>query len=139
MAHAHLWNSLRWCSPSVGRGGRNPLSSRTGKQWSLASYAGADFFADSFPASCGALAPFSCVHAANPSTPWDLTSEAGASAPSLHPPQLVSRQASQAGECLSALILCARISPLCPLHPCCCTFLCGSEASPLPTPPSPPV
>ena len=56
-------------------------------------------------------------------------------------PQLtwrVSRQASQAGECWSAPILCAGISPLCPLHPCCCSLLCGSEAYHTPTP-SPPV
>ena len=47
----------------------------------------------------------------------------------------MSRRASQAGECWLALILCAGISPFCPLHPCCCALLCGSEASP--TPPSP--
>ena len=50
----------------------------------------------------------------------------------------VSRQASQAGECWLAVILCAGISPLCPLHPCYCALLCGSKASPPPTP-SPPV
>ena len=43
----------------------------------------------------------------------------------------MSRQASLAGECWPAPILCAGISPLCPLHPCCCALLCGSEASPL--------
>ena len=58
------------------------------------------------------------------------TSEAGASAPSPHPPQRVSRQASRAGECWSAPILRAGISPLCPLHPCCCSLLHGSEAPP---------
>ena len=42
------------------------------------------------------------------------------------------QQASQAGEFWSAPIICAGISPLYPLHPCCCTFLHGSEASPLP-------
>ena len=51
----------------------------------------------------------------------------------------MSRQASQAGECWSALILCAGISPLCSLHPCCCTLLRGSEASLHTHPPSPPV
>ena len=51
------------------------------------------------------------------------------------PAQQVSRQASQAGECWSALILCAGISLLCPLHPFCCALLCGSDASP--TPPTP--
>ena len=43
----------------------------------------------------------------------------------------MSRQASRAGECWSAPILCAGISPLCPSRPCCCTLLRGSEASPL--------
>ena len=54
------------------------------------------------------------------------------------PPRQVSRQASRAGECWSAPILCAGISLLCPLHPCCCALLCGSEASRLRHPQSPP-
>ena len=49
-------------------------------------------------------------------------------------PRRGSRQASRAGECWSAPILCAGISPLCSLHPCCCTFLRGSEAFPPSTP-----
>ena len=109
----------------------NPLSSCTPKQWSLASSAVPDFFPDSLPASCGTLAPFRvCSHGQPQSSPWDLTSNAGASAPSSHPPWRVSRQASWAGERWSAPILCAGISPLCPLHPCCCTLLHGSEAPP---------
>ena len=91
----------------------NPLSlsaaKQRGKKKSLASSAAADFFPDSLPAS----------------------TEAGASAPSPLPPQRVSRQASRAGECYSALILRAGISPLCPPHPCGCALLRGSEASPL--------
>ena len=66
-----------------------------------------------------------------------LNSKALASAPSCHPSWWVSRQASWAGECWPALILCVEISPLCPLHPCYCALLRGSEASP--TPLSPPV
>ena len=125
--------------PSLGRQERNPLSSLTRKQWSLASLGSPDFFLDSLLASCGTLAPFRlCSHSQPQSSPWDLTSDAGASAPSPHLPWRVSRQASQAGECWSARILCAGISPLCPPHPCCCALLCGSEASP-PPPPSPPV
>ena len=50
----------------------------------------------------------------------------------------MSRQASRAGECWVALILCAGISPLCPPHPCGCSLLCGLEASPLHHPQSPP-
>ena len=121
--------------PSVGTRGRNPLSSHILRRLSLASSAGPDFFPDSLPASCGTLAPFRLSSCSQPqSSPWDLTSKARASAPSPHPPQWVSRQASQAGECWSALIVLAGISPLCPLQPCCCALLCGSEASPLPIP-----
>ena len=54
------------------------------------------------------------------------------------PPRRGSRQASRAGECWSAPILCAGISPLCPPHPCCCALLHGSEAYPLRHPQSPP-
>ena len=120
-------------------GALNPLSSRTLKQWSLASSAAPDFSPDSLPASRGALAPFRlCSSRQSQSSPWDPTSEAGASAPSPRPPQRVSRQASRAGEHWWALILCARISLLCPLHPRCCALLRGSEASPLHHPQSPP-
>ena len=99
--------------------------------------AGPDFFPDSLPASCGALAPFRLCSDSQPqSSTWDLTSSLILS--SQPPPaRQVSRQASQAGECCSAPILCVGISPLCPLHPCCCALLRGSEASP--HPPSPTV
>ena len=46
------------------------------------------------------------------------------------PPPRGSRQASRAGECWSAPILCAGISPLCPLHPCGCALLRGCKAPP---------
>ena len=95
-----------------------------------------DFFPDSVPVNCGALAPFRLCSCSQPqSSPWDLISEAGASAPIPHPPQQVSRQASQAGEYYSTLILCAGIFPFCPLHPCCYVLLRGSEASLLPPAP----
>ena len=82
-------------------------------------------------ASCGTLAPFRlCSRSPPQSSPWDPT-KAGASAPSHHLPWRVSRQASRAGECWSALILCAGVSLLCPPHPCGCALLRGSEASPL--------
>ena len=69
-------------------------------------------------ASCGALAPFRLCSRSQPqSSPWDLNSEARASAPSSHPPLWVSRQSFQAGECWSPLIICAGNSLLCPLHP----------------------
>ena len=117
-------------------GALNPLSSRTrkqrGKKKSLASLAVPDLFPDSLLASCGALAPFRLCSRPQPqSSPWDPTSEARASAPSHRPSRRVSRQASRAGECWSAPILHAGISPLCPPHPCCCALLRGSEAPPL--------
>ena len=96
-------------------------------------------FPDTLPASCGALASFRLCSRRQPqSSPWDPNSEARASAPSPHPPQRSSRQASRAGECWSAPLLCAGISPLCPLHLCCCAVLHGSEASPLCHPQAPP-
>ena len=123
---AHFGSAL----PSGGTQGRNPLSARTLKRWPLACLAGPDLFPDPLPASCGALAPFRLSSHSQPqSSPWGLTSKAQASAPSPHTPW-VSRQMSQVGECWSAPILCVGISPLCPLHPCCCALLRGSETPP---------
>ena len=120
-------------------GALNPLSPRTLKQWSLASSAVPDFFLDSLPANCGALAPFRLCSRSQPqSSPWDPT-EARVSAPRPHPSQRVNREASRARACWSAPILCAGISLPCPLHPCCCAVLGASEASPWPTPSFPPV
>ena len=50
----------------------------------------------------------------------------------------MSRQASRAGECWSARIFHAGVSPLCPPHPCGCALLRGSEAFPFCHPQSPP-
>ena len=98
-----------------------------------------DFFPDSLPASCGALAPFRlCSRSQHQSSPCNPT-EARASAPSPRPPWRLSRQASRAGECCSAPLLRAGISPLCPPHLCGCALLRGSEASRLRHPQSPPV
>ena len=75
-------------------------SPRAPRNYGLLPQAVPDFFRDSLPASCGALAPFRLCSCSQPqSSPWDLTSEARASAPRHHPPHQVSRQASQAGEC----------------------------------------
>ena len=96
--------------------------------------AAADLFPDSpHPrlASRGALTPSGCVHTANPSPLPAIQLKPRTLALSPHPPRWVSRQASRAGECWSAPILCAGISPLCPLNPCGCALLRGSEASPL--------
>ena len=59
-ALAHLGGAL----PSVGTRAWNPLSSRTLKQWSLASSAGPDIFLASLLASCVTLVPSDCLHAA---------------------------------------------------------------------------
>ena len=124
----------RGSRPSHLGGALNPLSSRTLKQWPLASPAGPDFFPDSLLASCGTLAPFRLCSRSHPqSSPWGLTSkEARVPGPSPHLSCQVIRQASQAGGCWSAPILCVGISPLCLLHTCYCALLHGSEASPLP-------
>ena len=104
-----------------------------GKKNSLASWTAPD----SLPATCGTLAPFRlCSHNQTQSSPWNPT-KAGASAPITCPPWRVSKQASRAGECSSAPILCAGMSPLCPPHPCCCTLLRRSKACPLCHPQSP--
>ena len=117
--HAGLWSSVRWCSES-------PLLAHP-KTMVSCLLGSPDFFLDSLPARCGALAPFRlCSYSQPQSCPWDLTSEAGASAPSPHLSQQVSRQASQAAECWSALIFCIGICLLCPLHHCCFALRRGS-------------
>ena len=51
------------------------------------------------------------------------------------PPTPMGEQTSLSGQwvLVSTDPLCRNLS-LCPLHPCCCALLCGSEASPAPTP-----
>ena len=85
------------------------------------------------------LAPFRLSSCSQPqSSPWGLTSEAQASALSPHLPRRASRQASQAGECWSAPILCDGIFLLCLLHPLLCSPPRLQNFLP-PTPPSLPV
>ena len=126
-ACTQAWSSFKWCSES-------PVLMHP--ETIVSCLLGCSRLFPRFPpSSCGALVPFRlCSHSQPQSSPWVLTSETQASAPSLHPPWWVSRQASQSGECWLTPILCVEISPVCPLHPCCCTLLCGSETSPLPTP-----
>ena len=131
VARACLWSSFRQCSES-------PLLTHPETIFSCL-LGRSRLFPDSLLASRGALARFRLCSRHQPqSSPCNPT-EARASAPSPHLSQRVSRQASRAGECWSAPILCAGISPLCPPHPCCCAFLSGSEAPLLHHPPSPPV
>ena len=122
-ARAHLWSSFMQCS-------EYPLLAHP--ETMVSCFLGSSRrFLRLHLASCGAVARFRLCSRSQPqSSPRDLTSEARASAPSLHPPQWVSRQASQAGECWLASILCAGIAPLCTLHSCCCALLHGSKASP---------
>ena len=69
------------------------------KRLFLASFAGPDLLPDSLLSSCGAVAPFRLCSRSQPqSSPWDLTSEAGASALRPRLSRWVSRQASRAGE-----------------------------------------
>ncbi len=96
-----------------------------------------DLFQDSVPASCDALTPAGCVHAANPSPLPALRLKPEPQLPA--PPAVAGEQTSlSAGECRSALILCAGISLLCPPHSCCCALLRGCEAPALRHPQSPP-
>ena len=131
-AHASLWSSFRRCSES-------PLLEHPETMFSCL-LGRSRLFHGLPPGQLWCTSPFRLCSRSQPqSSPWDLTSKARASAPSPHLPWQVSRQASRAGECWSAPILCAGISPLFPLHPCCCALLRGSEASLLRHPPSPPV
>ena len=98
-----------------------------------------DFFPDSLPASRGALAPSRLFSRRQPqSPPWDPTSDAQASSPSPHLPRWVSRQASRAGECWSAPILCRNLSAL-PSAPLLLRSPLWLLGFPHPHPPSPPV
>ena len=134
MACTHIWSSFRQCSVFCGQTGKESPLLVYPKTMAFCFLGSSRHFPRLPPSSCGVLALFRlCSHSQPQSSPWDLTSEARASAPSLHPPQQVSRQASPAGECWSALILCGEISPLCSLHPCCCVLLRGSKASSPPT------
>ena len=141
VAHTDLWSSSRLCSAFCGQTGKEThLLADPETMVSCLLVRSRLFPGLPIPASCGALAPFRLCACSQPqSSPWDLTSEARTSAPSPHLPQRVSRQASRAGECWLALIPCAGISLLCPLHPCCCALLHGSKAPcprlPLPSPP----
>ena len=126
-AHVRLWGLFRGCSES-------PLLTHqeTKRQEKVSCLFGSSRpFPGLPPGQLWCTNPFRLCSRRQPlSSPCDPT-EARASAPSSLLPQGVSRQAAAAGECGSVLILCAGISLLCPLHPCGCAFLRGSEASPL--------
>ena len=71
-----------------------------------------------------------------PISPWGLTSKAWAAVPSAHLHWQSSGQASEAGECSSALTFCVGLSPFHPPHTCSCVLLWGSEVHPFPIPDS---
>ena len=126
-ARARLWSSFR-------RHSESPLLARreTKRQEKVSCLFGScRLFPGLPPSQLWCANPFRLCSRRQPqSSPCDPT-EARASAPSPCPPRRVSRQASRAGECWSAPILCAGVSPLCPSHPCGCALLRGSEAYPL--------
>ena len=124
-ARAHLWSSFRRCSES-------PLLARceTKRQEKVSCLFGScRLFPGLPPSQLWCANPFRLCSRSQPQTsPCDPT-EARASSPSPRPPRLVSRQASRAGECCSAPLLCAGISPLSPLRPCCCGVHADSRGS----------
>ena len=123
-AHAHLWSSFR-------RRSESPLLAHheTKRQEKVSCLFGScRLFLVSLPASCGALTPSGCVHAANPSPLPAIRPKLSLSSQPC-PPQRVSRQASRAAECCSVPSLCAGISPFFPLGPCCCGVCADSRGS----------
>ena len=125
-ACARLWSSFRWCSES-------PLLVHPETMVSCLLRRSRLFPGvwDSPPGYLWHTSPLQAVFT-QPTPVLSLGSDLRSPSLSSHPPWQVSRQASRAGECWSAPILCAGISPLCPLHPCCCALLCDSKASPRP-------
>ena len=125
VAHARLWSSF-------GQHSESPLLAHLetkGHEKVSCLFSSSRPFPILPPGLLWCANPFRLCSSRQPqSSPCNLT-EARASAPSPHPPRRVSRQASRAGECWSAPLLCAGISPLCPPHPCGCAFLLGYEAS----------
>ena len=112
-AHALLWSLLRRCS-AICEHVEQKTSLLAHLETMVSCLSGRSRrFPDSLPANCGALAPFRLSSHSQPqSSPWGLSYEAQASAPSPHAPWWVSRQASQPSECWSALILCVGVSTL---------------------------
>ena len=133
-ARVHLWSSFRRCSESPILAHRE-----TNRQEKVSCLFGScRVFPRLPPGYLWCTNPFRlCSHCQPQSSLWDPT-EARASAPSPYPPQRMSRQDSRAGECCSAPIPHVGISTLCPPHPCGCTLLRGSAASPLCHTQSPP-
>ena len=125
-ARAHLWSSFR-------RHSESPLlmHQETKRNEKVSCLFGCSrLFPGLPPGYLWCTSPFRLCSLCQPeSSPCNPT-EARASAPSPCLPRWVSRQASRAGECWSAPILSAGISPLCPPHPCCCALLHGFEAPP---------
>ena len=108
VACAHLWSSFRRRSESP------LLACRETKRQEKVSclFGSCRLFPVLPPSQLWCVNPFRLCSCRQPqSSPCDST-EARASAPSPCPPQWVSRQASQAGECCSAPRLCVGICPL---------------------------
>ena len=134
-ARACLWSSFRRCSAFCGHTGKeSPLLALPETKVSCLS-GSSSLFPGLPPGELWCTSPLQAVFT-QPTPVLSLGSnlQSPASAPSPHLPWWVIRQASQVGECWSALILCAGIPPLCLLQLCCFTLLHGSEVSPRPTP-----
>ena len=133
-AYAHLWSLFRQCSDfCVQTEKESPLlvHPETAVSWLLGS---SRLFPGFLPVSCGALVPFRlCSHSQHRSSPWDLTSEARASAPSPH--LSVGEQRSLSGwwVLVGTDPLRGNLSAL-PSAPLWLHSLHGSKASPQPTP-----
>ena len=129
MAHACLWSSCRECSAFCGQMGKESpllmypetmvscLLSRSrvfprlppGYLWYTS------------PLQAMFMQPTPVLFLGSDFRSWSLSSQP--------PPTLAGEQTS----------LCAGISALCPLHPCCCALFCGSKVSPPTHTLSPPV
>ena len=112
-------------------------SGNRGKKKSLACSAAADLFPDSLPASCGALAPSGCVHAANPSPLPAIRLKPKPQLPA--PPTLAAEQTSLSGwwVLLGTAPLCGSLSAL-PSAPLWLRSPPWPQSSPLCYPQSPP-
>ena len=131
-AHPRPWSSFRRCSAFCWQTGKESLLLIHPKTIVSCLLGRSRLFPGLPPSYLWCTSPLQAM-LMQPTPVLSLGSEAQVSAPSPHLPRQMSRQASQAGECWSAPIFCLGISPVCCLHPCRCTLLHGSKASPLPT------
>ena len=109
-AHARLWSSFMWCSEFSFLAHPEPMVSCL--------LGSSRLFPGLAPGELWYTSPLQSVFM-QPSLVLSLGSELRSQSLSSQspPPRWVSRQTSQASECWLAVILCAGISLVCPLHP----------------------